>query len=134
MLQGHYELRGAVERAVCPRGRDGVLRTFRRPSSRPMLSIVGPLDVPRLCADEHSICQRNPRPCATAGPVILSTTTKESAAKSSGRSHRRATTTRRLTRSDAGPVSVDSSTITTAKLLEPEPAATRFRTARGALH
>jgi hypothetical protein len=30
MLQGHYELRGAVERAVCPRGRDGVLRTSRR--------------------------------------------------------------------------------------------------------
>ena len=48
MLQGHYDLRGAVERIVPVRGRDGVLRTFRRPSSRPMASIVGLLDIPRI--------------------------------------------------------------------------------------
>jgi len=33
ILQGHYDLRGAVERVVRPRGMDGVLRTFLRPTA-----------------------------------------------------------------------------------------------------
>ncbi len=55
MLQGHYELRGAVERAVRARGSDGVLRTFRRPSSRLMLSIVALVDNPRLAYQAHGV-------------------------------------------------------------------------------
>ena len=55
MLQGHYDLRGAVECVVRACGRDGVLRTFRRPSSRPMLSIVGQLDIPRLAYQAQGV-------------------------------------------------------------------------------
>ena len=55
MLQGHYDLRGAVEQVVQPRGRDGVLRTFLRPSSRPMLSIVGQLDIPRIAYQARGV-------------------------------------------------------------------------------
>jgi len=55
MLQGHYDLRAAVEQVVRPRGRDGVLRTFVRPSSRPMLSIVGMVDVSRFAYQAHGV-------------------------------------------------------------------------------
>jgi len=55
MLRAHYELRCAAERPVRAVGRDRVIRTFLRPSSRPMLSIVGLLDVPRLAYQAHGV-------------------------------------------------------------------------------
>jgi hypothetical protein len=71
MLQGHYELRGAVERVVRARGRDGVLRTFLRPSSRPMLSIVGALDVPRTAYQAKGVEGLHPMDAALNLPCEL---------------------------------------------------------------
>jgi hypothetical protein len=71
MLQAHYELRGAVERVVRARGRDGVLRTFRRPSSRPMLSIVGLLDIPRLAYQAHGVEGLHPMDAALNLPCEM---------------------------------------------------------------
>jgi hypothetical protein len=71
MLQGHYDLRGAVERVVRPRGRDGVLRTFLRPSSRPMLSIVGLLDIPRIAYQAHGVEGLHPMDAALNLPREL---------------------------------------------------------------
>jgi hypothetical protein len=34
--------------------------------------MIGPTSRMRLCADLLSSCQRNPRLCATTGPIILS--------------------------------------------------------------
>jgi hypothetical protein len=71
MLQGHYELRGAVERVVRPRGRDGVLRTFLRPSGRPMLSIVGLIDIPRHAYQAHGVDGLHPMDAALNLPCEL---------------------------------------------------------------
>jgi hypothetical protein len=71
MLQGHYELRGAVERVVRARGRDGVLRTFRRPSSRPMVSIVGLLDIPRFAYQAQGVEGLHPMDAALNLPCEL---------------------------------------------------------------
>jgi hypothetical protein len=48
LLQAHLELRAARERPVEVRGSDGVQRKYRRDSSRPLSTMVGPVDVPRL--------------------------------------------------------------------------------------
>jgi hypothetical protein len=48
-------------------------RGYRSPLADPVDRMTGPASRMRLCADLLSSCQRNPRPCATAGPVILST-------------------------------------------------------------
>ena len=71
MLQGHYDLRGAVECVVRPRGRDGALRTFRRPSCRPMLSIVGLLDIPRIAYQAHGVEGLHPMDAALNLPCEL---------------------------------------------------------------
>lgn len=71
MLQGHYDLRGAVERVVRPRGRDGVLRTFRRPSGRPMASIVGLLDIPRIAYQAQGVEGLHPMDAALNLPCEL---------------------------------------------------------------
>jgi hypothetical protein len=71
MLQGHYDLRGAVERVVRPRGRDGVLRTFLRPSSRPMASIVGVLDIPRNAYQAQGVEGLHPMDAALNLPCEL---------------------------------------------------------------
>jgi hypothetical protein len=71
MLQGHYDLRGAVERVVRTRGRDGVLRTFLRPSSRPMLSIVGALDIPRIAYQAQGVEGLHPMDAALNLPYEL---------------------------------------------------------------
>jgi hypothetical protein len=71
MLQGHYDLRGAVERVVRPRGRDGVLRTFLRPSSRPMAAIVGLLDIPRLAYQAQGFEGLHPMDAALNLPCEL---------------------------------------------------------------
>ena len=72
MLQSHYDLRGAVERVVRARGRDGVLRTFLRPSSRPMLSIVGSLDIPRIAYQAQGVEGLHPMDAALNLPCELS--------------------------------------------------------------
>lgn len=71
MLQGHYDLRGAVEQVVRPRGRDGVLRTFVRPSGRPMLSIVGLLDIDRIAYQAHGVEGLHPMDAALNLPCEL---------------------------------------------------------------
>jgi hypothetical protein len=71
MLQGHYDLRGAVERPVRAVGSDRVLRTFRRPSSRPMLSIVGLIDVSRLAYQAHGVEGLHPMDAALNLPCEL---------------------------------------------------------------
>jgi hypothetical protein len=71
MLQSHYDLRGAVERVVRARGRDGVLRTFLRPSSRPMLSIVGSLDIPRIAYQAQGVEGLHPMDAALNLPCEL---------------------------------------------------------------
>jgi hypothetical protein len=45
MLQGHHDLRALAERPVRVEGADRVLRTFRRPSGRPVVSIAGRVNV-----------------------------------------------------------------------------------------
>jgi hypothetical protein len=71
MLQGHYDLRGAVERVVRARGGDGVLRTFLRPSSRPMLSIVGALEIPRIAYQAQGVEGLHPMDAALNLPCEL---------------------------------------------------------------
>jgi hypothetical protein len=71
MLRAHYELRAAAERPVRAVGSDRVLRTFRRPSSRPMLSIVGLLDVPRLAYQAHGVEGLHPMDAALNLPCGL---------------------------------------------------------------
>lgn len=71
MLQGHYDLRGAVEHVVRVRGRDGVLRTSLRPSSRPMASIVGLLDVPRVAYQAQGVEGLHPMDAALNLPPEL---------------------------------------------------------------
>jgi hypothetical protein len=48
LMQAHLELRAAKERPVEVRGSDGVRRSYRRPSSRPLLTVFGSVDVERL--------------------------------------------------------------------------------------
>lgn len=55
LLQAHYELRAAAERPVRVEGSDRVIRTFQRPSSRPLLTVVGRVDVPRIAYQAHDV-------------------------------------------------------------------------------
>jgi hypothetical protein len=48
LLQAHFELRAARERPVQVRGADGVPRNKCRPSARPLMTVVGKVEVPRL--------------------------------------------------------------------------------------
>jgi len=60
MVQGHHELRAIAERPVRVEGADRVLRTFRRPSSRPVVSIVGRVDVARIAYQGRDIDSLHP--------------------------------------------------------------------------
>jgi hypothetical protein len=71
MLRAHYELRGAAERPVRAVGSDRVLRTFRRASGRPMLSIVGLLDIPRLAYQARGVESLHPMDAALNLPSEL---------------------------------------------------------------
>ncbi len=71
MLRAHYELRGAAERPVRAVGSDRVVRTFRRPSSRPMLSIVGLIDIPRLAYQARGVDGLHPMDAALNLPCGL---------------------------------------------------------------
>ena len=47
LLQGHLDLRGRAEPIAPVVGEDGVERTHRRPRTRPLLTVVGPVEVER---------------------------------------------------------------------------------------
>lgn len=55
MLQAHYELRAIAERPVRAEGADRVVRSFRRPSTRPLLTIVGRVDVARVAYQARDV-------------------------------------------------------------------------------
>lgn len=48
LMQAHLDLRAAKERPVGVRGSDGVERKYRRDSNRPLSTVFGSVDVPRL--------------------------------------------------------------------------------------
>lgn len=53
LLQAHLELRAAKEQVVPVIGADGVRRTTRRASERPLLTLVGRVDVERTAYQAH---------------------------------------------------------------------------------
>ena len=55
MLQGHHELRALAEQPVRVEGADRVLRTFLRPSGRPVVSIVGRVDIGRFAYQARGV-------------------------------------------------------------------------------
>jgi hypothetical protein len=55
MMQAHYDLRAVAERPVRVEGSDRVLRTLRRASTRPLLSIVGRVDVDRIAYQRRGV-------------------------------------------------------------------------------
>jgi hypothetical protein len=55
MLQGHYDLRAMAERPVRAEGADRVVRSFRRPSMRPLLTIAGRVDVARVAYQAREV-------------------------------------------------------------------------------
>ena len=71
MLQGHHTLRALAERPVRVEGSDRVLRTFLRPSSRPVVSIVGRVDVARIAYQGRGIEGLHPMDAALNLPSEL---------------------------------------------------------------
>ncbi len=55
LLQAHMELRAAREQRVAVRGADGVLRTTVRASTRPLMTMVGVVDVPRAAYQARDV-------------------------------------------------------------------------------
>ena len=55
MLQGHYDFRAAAERPVRVEGADRVVRSFRRPSARPLLTIAGRVEVSRFAYQARDV-------------------------------------------------------------------------------
>ncbi len=55
MLQAHHELRALAEQPVHVEGADRVVRTFMRPSERPVVSIVGRVDVARFAYQARGV-------------------------------------------------------------------------------
>jgi hypothetical protein len=55
LLQAHMELRAARERRVEVTGADGVRRTTTRDSSRPLMTLVGQVEVPRTAYQAHDV-------------------------------------------------------------------------------
>ena len=71
MLQGHYELRALAERPVRAEGADRVVRSFRRPSTRPLLTIVGRVDVDRIAYQARDVEGLHPMDAALNLPQEL---------------------------------------------------------------
>lgn len=71
MLQGHHDLRALAERPVRVEGADRVVRTFRRPSSRPVVSLVGKVDVARIAYQERDVAGLHPMDAALNLPPEL---------------------------------------------------------------
>jgi hypothetical protein len=55
LLQAHMELRAAREQRVAVRGADGVLRTIVRASTRPLMTTVGVVNVPRAAYQARDV-------------------------------------------------------------------------------
>jgi len=60
LLQAHMALRAARERPVDVRGADGVRRTTTRPSSRPLATLVGEVDVERIAYQARDVAGLHP--------------------------------------------------------------------------
>jgi len=71
MLQGHHVLRAIAERPVRVEGADRVVRTFLRPSGRPVVSIVGRVDVARIAYQGRGIEGLHPMDAALNLPSEL---------------------------------------------------------------
>jgi hypothetical protein len=71
MLQGHHDLRALAERPIRVEGADRVLRTFRRPSERPVVSIVGRVDVARFAYQARGVDGLHPMDAALNLPPEL---------------------------------------------------------------
>ncbi len=55
LLQAHLDLRAARERAVDVTGADGIRRTTMRESQRPLLTLVGRVEVERTAYQAHDV-------------------------------------------------------------------------------
>jgi hypothetical protein len=60
LFQAHLDLRAARERPVPVRGADGVERRYRRPSRRPLQTVLGPVQVSRLAYQAQGVDGRHP--------------------------------------------------------------------------
>jgi hypothetical protein len=69
LVQAHFDVRSAREHAVPVRGHDGVLRTYRRASRRALLTVVGPVQVPRIAYQAADVDARHPMDSALNLPV-----------------------------------------------------------------
>lgn len=71
LLQAHLELRAARERVVPVTGTDGVRRTTRRDSRRPLLTLVGQVEVQRTAYQAHDVVGLHPMDAALNLPAEL---------------------------------------------------------------
>lgn len=71
LLQAHLDLRAARERPVEARGSDGIVRSFRRPSGRPLGSIFGSVVVLRLAYQSRGVVGLHPMDAALNLPDEL---------------------------------------------------------------
>jgi hypothetical protein len=55
LLQAHMDLRAAREKRVAVKGSDGVVRTTTRASARPLVTLVGGVDVPRTAYQAREV-------------------------------------------------------------------------------
>jgi hypothetical protein len=55
LLQAHLELRAAREQAVAVVGADGIRRTTQRDSARPLMTLVGPVEVQRTAYQARDV-------------------------------------------------------------------------------
>jgi hypothetical protein len=60
LLQAHLDLRAERERPVRVRGNDGIERTYRRASRRPLGTVLGPVQVSRLAYQAQGVDGRHP--------------------------------------------------------------------------
>jgi hypothetical protein len=71
LVQAHLDLRAERERAVDVRGADGVARTQKRRSGRPLRLLVGVVDVERLAYQARAVCGLHPADAALNLPPEL---------------------------------------------------------------
>ncbi len=71
LLQGHLDLRAERERPVPVRGSDGIARTYRRESHRPLGSILGPVLVWRLAYQAPKVDGLHPMDASLNLPPTL---------------------------------------------------------------
>ncbi len=87
LLQAHLELRAARERVVPVVGADGVRRTTRRESHRPLLTLVGQVEVARKAYQAHDVAGLHPMDAAmNLAPELYSHRVQRLAAEHAARS------------------------------------------------